>query len=224
MTACAQVETELGRHAAARRRLLAALAGAAPDSRPGLAFQLAAAEFQEGRARRLRDRSRAAVRATAQADDRLLLAGAEALDALGALWNGDVAAAHAALDRATAGLDAHRRRAVPGRRASDALVYVSVAQVLLKRALRRRRGDERRARSRSSAGPGTLKCSAPALGDGSSDGAAEAARTRRGGTLVESAQEVARLQRSSRLLCFALWLGAVVDHERGLYPRRRARR
>ena len=35
VTACAQVETEIGLHAAARRRLLAALDGAPPGVAPG---------------------------------------------------------------------------------------------------------------------------------------------------------------------------------------------
>ena len=156
VTACAQVETELGRHAAARRRLLAALAGAAPDSRPGLAFQLAAAEFQEGRVRRLRDRSRAAVRAAAQADDRLLLAGAEALDALGALLERRCRRRPRGTGPGDGRPQRTRRRS---RRGALGRARLRQRGAGAQRALRRRRGDERGARSRSCAAPGTRKCS-----------------------------------------------------------------
>jgi DNA-binding CsgD family transcriptional regulator len=101
---CAQVETELGLHGEARRRLLAALAEAPPDGHAALTFELAVAAFHGGDGDELRERSHAATRAATAADDPLLLAGAEALAAVGALRLADAAGAHGALGRAEARL------------------------------------------------------------------------------------------------------------------------
>ena len=73
----ARVETQLGLHADARRRLLAARADAPPDQHAALAFELAAGAFHEGRVAELRGWAEPAVQATQ--DDPLLLVGAEAL-------------------------------------------------------------------------------------------------------------------------------------------------
>ena len=108
VTACARTESELGRHAEARRRLLAARAGAPPEGRAGLAVELAATAFHAGRPAALTAWSRAAVRAAGAAGDPLLLAGAEALGALGALWTADPDRANARLDAATARLERSR--------------------------------------------------------------------------------------------------------------------
>ncbi len=75
--ACARVETQLGLHADARRRLLAARVDAPPDQHAALAFELAAGAFHEGRVAELRGWAEPAVQAAQ--DDPLLLVGAEAL-------------------------------------------------------------------------------------------------------------------------------------------------
>ncbi|MDA0165875.1 AAA family ATPase, partial [Solirubrobacter ginsenosidimutans] len=100
----ARVESHLGLHADARRRLLAARADAPPERRAILAVELAGGSFYEGRVTELRQWADLAVEATQ--DDPLLLTGAEALAALGALWDGDPVAAAPLLDSATARLDA----------------------------------------------------------------------------------------------------------------------
>ena len=85
--ACARIETQLGMHTDARRRLLAARVGAPPSQHAALAFELAAGAFHEGRVGELRGWAEPAV--LAAREDPLLLVGAEALFALGALWRGD---------------------------------------------------------------------------------------------------------------------------------------
>ena len=52
--ACARIETQLGLHTDARRRLLAARVGAPPSQHAALAFELAAGAFHEGRVAELR--------------------------------------------------------------------------------------------------------------------------------------------------------------------------
>jgi len=210
VTACAQVETELGLHAASQRRLLAALVGAPPVGRAGLEFELAAAAFQDGRGTDLRAHSQAALRAATDAGDGLLLPGAEALAALGARWIGDVAAADAALDRATAGLSALDDSLLAAR--SAVLAYISSAQLLSERfadgaattaraleVLRRTGHGQVLVRLLVTRAMALLKLLDldPALRE------------------VATAEEIARLQRAPRALCFALWMRALIHHERG---------
>ena len=69
-----------------------------------IAFELAAGAFHEGRMDTLRRWAEPAMRAAAEAGDPALLAGAEALAALGASWDGDRETADRRLDRASARL------------------------------------------------------------------------------------------------------------------------
>ena len=72
--ACARIETQLGMHTDARRRLLAARVGAPPSQHAALAFELAAGAFHEGRVGELRGWAEPAV--LAAREDPLLLVGA----------------------------------------------------------------------------------------------------------------------------------------------------
>ena len=120
--ACARLESELGRHADARRRLLAARAAAPPEHQPALAFELAAHAFQQGRTRQLHGWAEPAMRAAAHTGDAKRLAAAEALAALGALWLGEPA--DDLLDRAGSRFDA-----LPDDRIAGVAAYVAVSQL-----------------------------------------------------------------------------------------------
>ena len=209
MTACAQVETELGRHGDARRRLLAALADAPPEGRAELAHELAATAFHEGRPEALPEWSGAAVRAAADAGDAVLLAGSESLDALGALWTADPQRAAARLDRATAELAALDDLLLAARPA--VLFHVAVAQLLTERF-----AD---AAATSARAVGMLRRTGQRQVVPLHLTRAMALRNLLdlGGALgeIEAAEEVARLQRVPRLLFFALWVRAGAHHQRG---------
>jgi DNA-binding NarL/FixJ family response regulator len=208
VTVCAQLETELGRHAGARARLLTALGDAPPDQRSGLAFELAATAFYEGHLGELREWSVPAVRAAA--GDPPMLAGAQALDALGALWTGDPEAVTASLDRATDGFAVLADTALAAQPA--VAVYVGVAQLLCERF------------------PAAIATSGRALAISRRTGQAqvlvpllmvramaqinllglEAALTD-----AHTGEEIARLEGVPRLLHFALWIRALAQHHLG---------
>ena len=171
----ARVESHLGLHADARRRLLAARADAPPERRAGLAVELAGGAFFEGRVEELRRWADPAVEATQE--DPLLLTGAEALAALGALWDARSGrrGAAAGLGHRAAGLAPRQRpRDVPRRSA----FFVATAQILAERfadavattarALKLARETGQTAAARHAARRAR-------------DGAAPAARARRGG-------------------------------------------
>ncbi|MDA0142356.1 ATP-binding protein, partial [Solirubrobacter deserti] len=86
VSACAQAEIALGRHARARARLSEALRVAPPAAQAALAFELACDAMTQGRSDELR---RWAEHAAATADDRVLRIGAQALARLGAIWTGE---------------------------------------------------------------------------------------------------------------------------------------
>jgi DNA-binding CsgD family transcriptional regulator len=208
VVACARIESRLGLHAAARRRLLAARATAPPESLPALAFELAARAFHEGRVTELRQWAEPAM--TAAAGDPPLLAGAEALAAVGALWGGDPGSAVPALDRATARLAEIDDEALAGRLAAAG--YVGVAQSLCERftaaaetsaralAIARRNGQEHALVMlhglRALALLTLLKLD-------------EAARE------ADQAEDAARALRLPHLLHSALWIRALVADARG---------
>ena len=83
--ACAQLETTLGRHGQARRRLLDALEGAAPADQATIAFELAHDAMTHGRSDELRRWSAHAAR-MAEGVEPVVLAGARVLGELGAIW------------------------------------------------------------------------------------------------------------------------------------------
>jgi DNA-binding CsgD family transcriptional regulator len=83
--ACAQVETALGRHGQARRRLLDALEGAAPADQAAIAFELAHDAMTHGRSDELR-RWSAHAAFMAEGVEPVVLAGARVLGELGAIW------------------------------------------------------------------------------------------------------------------------------------------
>ena len=103
--ACAEIEAQLGGHAAARGSLRAALGDAPGAGQARVAFELAADAMTHGRFADLGEL--AARTAGAAGEDRLLGAGADALRALAALMTAgaDTAAATAVLDGAVARLD-----------------------------------------------------------------------------------------------------------------------
>ena len=116
IVACAAVEVLLGRHADARRRLLDALDSAPPSQVAALSLELASSAFYRGRPRELGEwAGRAAATAAAPAT----IARAEALRALGALWEHDAVKAATALERAAA------------QRAGDALALRDLANAEL---------------------------------------------------------------------------------------------
>ncbi|MDA0174211.1 AAA family ATPase, partial [Solirubrobacter taibaiensis] len=196
--ACARVDTELGRYAEARRRLR-------PEQRrPLVALELAAIAFHEGVLTDLTTWAEPARRATV--DRPVPHAAALALCALGAAWTDEPDRATSLLEQATATLDA----AADAQLATDpsAALYVATAQLLLvhladaERTIERvlALGDERftvrlrltRAMARFQRG---------VLDDALAD--------------VDAAEELARLEAQPRPLHFALWLRALVEHERG---------
>jgi DNA-binding CsgD family transcriptional regulator len=207
----ARTETLLGRHAEARRRLLAAREAAPPSARAELAFELAMVAFNTGRGEDLRAWTAPAVAAALEGGRPVVLAGAEGLAALAALWAGDPEASAAALDRATAIVDELDDSAL-GKVCGLAPTLLGVAQNLSERfaaasaTAARIHGLMRR--SGQSQGLVTLlglrAISRLALLD--LDEAVQHA---------DAAEEVARLQRVPHLLHFALWLRAVVHDARG---------
>ena len=141
-------------HTDARRRLLAARAGAPPSQHAALAFELAAGAFHEGRVGELRGWAEPAV--LAAQDDPLLLVGARG-----------AARARRALARRSG--DGRRRRSTAPARGLDALddatlashpavpVYVGIAQFLHER-FSGRDGDQRpRAGDRAPHRPGPAR-------------------------------------------------------------------
>ena len=204
----ARVESHLGLHADARRRLLAARADAPPERRAILAVELAGGSFYEGRVTELRHWAELAVEATQ--DDALLLTGAEALAALGALWDGDPVAAAPLLDSATARLDALADAGL-----GMCLViafFVATAQLLSERfedaasttarALKLVRETGQAAPLVTLLGVRTMAL----LQLLELDAAA---------TEAEATEDAARLQGEPHLLHFALWIRALVHDARG---------
>jgi DNA-binding CsgD family transcriptional regulator len=210
VTACAQVETELGHHASARRRLEAALPVASPEDRAAFAFELAAGAFYAGYRDDLRAWSLPAVRAAADADDEVTLVGAEALDAVGARWSGEPASANAALARATAGFWRLQDATFTARPA--AAVYVALAQHLAERYSDAAATSTRALDIAGERGLGhvlvpLLLTRAMARGN-----LLELDRARRD---AETAEDMARLQGVPRLVFFAVWVHGRLQHHRG---------
>jgi DNA-binding CsgD family transcriptional regulator len=200
--ACARVDTELGRYADARRRL--------QDGRrlPEIALELAAVAFHEGRLTALAQWAEPAREATAGQPVRH--AAALALCALAAGWTDDADRAAALLDEAVAVIDDAPDAALAAH--PCAAVYVVTAQGLLARFADVERTAER---VRSLAIPvgdarftvrlrltrALARMQRGALDDALAD--------------VDAGEELARLEAPPRLLHFALWLRALVQHERG---------
>ena len=214
VSACAQLETQLGRHAEARRRLLAALRGAPAAGQAAIAFELAADAMTHGRSEELRAwaEPRAGWR---RAASRSCSPGAQTLAALGALWTRGAAPTRPALDRAAA--RSTLSTTAPGARVG-VLVQVSRAQLRLGR-YRRRGRDDRGGRSRSAAARRTSRsssgCGSCAPGRWSQLLDLDAALVE-----VDAAEESARLQRAPH----PLLLVAVQADARPPPPRRGARR
>jgi DNA-binding NarL/FixJ family response regulator len=100
VAACAGLEGVLGRHADAKRRLLAALENAPPDGRATLSLEMAVGAFWRGDSADMREWAEHAAKAAG--DDSVLAASAGGLGALGALWQGDPETAYATLDASAA--------------------------------------------------------------------------------------------------------------------------
>ncbi len=206
--ACAQIETQLGMHTDARRRLLAARAGAPPSQQAALAFELAAGAFHEGRVGELRGWAEPAV--LAAQDDPLLLVGAEALHSLGALWRGDPVTASKALDRACAGLDGLDDATLASHPAVP--VYVGIAQFLQERFSGATATTVRALAIARRTGQGQLVVTLIGLRAISLTFRLELDTALHE---AEAAEEAARLQGVPHLLHFALWIRALVHDVRG---------
>ena len=209
VTACARIEIELGRHSDARRRLLAARSrGSGARARVG--FELAAIAFYEGRLGELHAWADPAALAAADADDGAMLAGAEALGAMGALWIGESQRATALLDSATSRVQALEDAVLTAR--LDASFHVANAQFLFERFEDASATSTRLFQISRRTGQGELAVTLlnlramTELNRLDLDAALEAAA---------AAEEVARIARVPRLVHFALWLLALVRHERG---------
>ncbi len=208
VAACAGLEGVLGRHAEAKRRLLAALEDAPPDARAALALEMAVGAFWRGDSADMREWAEHAAKAAG--DDSVLAASAGGLGALGALWQGDPDAAYATLDGAAAVYRAADDDAVAAR--LDVARNLGIMEMHAERF-----------------------ADAEATG---ARAAEIARRTRQGHALVpllivramalvnlldlesavreaEAAEEGARLQGVPHLLQYALWEKAVVHHFRG---------
>jgi DNA-binding CsgD family transcriptional regulator len=207
----ARTETLLGRHAEARRRLLAARAAAPPEARAELSFELAMVAFNTGRGEDLRAWTGPAVQAAREVGRPVVLAGAEGLAALGELWGDNPEASAAALERATSLLDGLDDSAL-GQFCALAPSLVGVAQQLSEQF------------AAASATAGRLLALMRRTGQGQGLVTALALRAVARLQLLDldealqhadSAEEVARLQRVPHLLHLALWLRAVVHDVRG---------
>ena len=128
--ACARVETQLGRHADARRRLLAVRAPRRRELALRLAFELAAATLSPGPRARAARVGRPAVQAATEADEPLL-AGAAALAAWARCGIGELDRATARACSATSRADELDDAALATRLA--VAVYVGNAQFLCER-------------------------------------------------------------------------------------------
>jgi DNA-binding NarL/FixJ family response regulator len=208
--ACARVETQLSRHADARRRLLAVRATAPPECRAVLAFELAAGAFHQGDVSELREWADPALHAASEMRDPLLTTGAAALAALGALWAGDSAWATVCLQRATAGIDRLDDAALASRLAVP--TYVGIAQFLCERFPAAAATGARTLEIARRTGQGQLVVTLHGL--------------RANALLIlldldtalheaETAEEIARLQGIAHLLHFALWTRALAHDQRG---------
>ena len=129
VSACAQLEMQLGRQQEARRRLLGALRGAPAAGQAAIAFQLATDAMTHGRSEELRTWAEHASR-MAEGVEPVVLAGAQTLGALGALWTEGGADA-AVVDRAAARIHDADDRDLGAR--VGVLVQVSRAQLRLGR-------------------------------------------------------------------------------------------
>lgn len=207
--ACAQAEMLVGRYANARGRLTAALADAPHGQQAALAFQLAAGAFLLSDGDELRRWAGAAIAMATDTGDPLMLAGAEAFAAHAARRAGEPERADELLDRATARLAALHDDAIA---ASPMIAqHVSLIQLLAERFADAAALSERAiAAARQS---GKAHALVPLLTARAAAGlqlleldAALAA--------AETAEEIARLQDVPRLVHVALWIRALIEHER----------
>ena len=207
VVACAGVEGLTGRQAAARARLLEALQDAPPDGRAGLLLGLATAAFYMGDAREMR---RWAARAgEAARDDAVLLADAEACEAVGALREGNGELGNSTLDRAAVRLHGVDDSALATR--LECARQIAFAQVLAERyadaadTTERGLSIARRTHQGHTLAP-LLIYRAEALGNLLELDAAHRE--------IDAAEESARLQRSPHLLALALSQRAFIHHLR----------
>jgi DNA-binding NarL/FixJ family response regulator len=207
--ATARVETQLGRHAEARRRLLAARATAPPDRHAALAFELAAGAFHQGRVHELREWADPALREATDARDLLLETGAAALAALGALWTGDPGRAAECLDRAAAGLTALDDTALATHLAIP--TYVGIADYLCERFAAAAAVGARALEIAHATGQGQQLVILHGLRANALLTLAEPEAAERE---AEAAVEIARLQRIAPLEHFALWCHALALEQR----------
>ncbi len=206
--AIAQVETELGRYADARRRLRLALDAELAEDRAAVTFELAAVAYYEGQLGELGAWTGAAIEAAA--GDRVLHAGALALGALAALWTDEPERAEPLLDEAVASLEGATDDALAGRPA--AALFVATAQLLGERYGAADASASRALEVTDRTGQDQL-----AVALRLTRAMARLHRGALGAALddAELAEELARLQGVPRLLHFALWMRALVHHERG---------
>jgi DNA-binding CsgD family transcriptional regulator len=209
VTSCARLEALVGDPAPARRRLVEALDAAPRAQRAAIALELAAGASCATRGRRNAE-LRGWIDEARRDPDPVMLAGAEALAAVNALWSAHGAEAAASLDRATARLrdldDAELAARLP------VIVQVGRSQLRLERYADAAATAERalsiaRATHQDQTLVALLDVHAIALWQLLDlEGALRAA---------ETAEEIARLQGVPYMVQHALWLRALMHHYRG---------
>jgi DNA-binding NarL/FixJ family response regulator len=210
VAACAGVEHLLGRHADARRRLLAALDDAPPDQYGALALELALTAFYVADGPAILEWS---ARAASSTEDPRLLVTADALHALGELWRGEAHAAYEQLDCAAArfaALDDDQLASRIGTALDLAAVELLHQRFAAAAATARRGLEVARATQQGHVLVSLLTVSAMAHSELLDMHAATAA--------IEAAEESARLQGAQHPLQFALWARAMVCDLRGDAP------
>jgi DNA-binding CsgD family transcriptional regulator len=198
--ACAGIEHVLGRHADARRRLLAALDEASEDQRPMLALELAVTGFYMADAPAVLEWSE---RATEGSDDPRLRVTVDALGALGSLWTGKPATAVARLDRAEAGFEALDDAALAGRLGTA--LDVAATQLLSQRFVGAAAAAQRGLAIARATNQGQVLVSLLII---SALAHSELLDLHASVKAIEAAEESARLQGALHPLQFALWARA----------------
>ena len=216
MIGIARVESHLGLHADARRRLLAARADAPPERRAILAVELAGGSFYEGRVTELRHWADLAVEATqddAAAADRRRGAG-RARRAVGRRSRRGGPLLDSATERldaiADAGLGVPRDRVLRRDRAALSERFEEAASTTA-RALKLVARDR----------PGRAARDAPRRAH---DGSLQLLELDAAATEAEATEDAARLQGEPHLVHFALWDSARSSTTREARLRRRPRR
>jgi DNA-binding CsgD family transcriptional regulator len=209
VAACANVEQTLGRHADARRRLLAALQDAPAESEATLAYELAIAAIYTAEDEPMGRWARRAAEAAGDHEP-ALKAGAEAMAGLAAIRDGRCEEGAALLDCADARLSALDDEALGAR--LDAGFVVGMSDLLAERPRSARPTFVRALDIARATRQGHML--AP-LSIGRSMGLVGLLDLDTAAREIETAEEIARLQGVQYQLYWALWTRAWIHWERG---------